>query len=228
LDGPSFWEWVATAPIDSNGGFVLDALPPDENVQIIAECEGWISESPKLVDLKKYSAENKLGPQYYHAPIPTVTFPLLCRSRGAQIAPVIPMERAAKCEITVLDEENKPIPKATVALSNKRRWQYHLDQELGDEQNTLAILRNRVQLKGFQRSTLTFNTIPKSPLQTDERGIAVIDNIPATGAFDSKMGKQSFASISHEGFRSLELHREAVVPVPGQVARVTVHLERTQ
>ena len=42
-DSWSNWNWYAKAEIDTDGTFTFDPLPPDENLQMIAICDGWVS-----------------------------------------------------------------------------------------------------------------------------------------------------------------------------------------
>ena len=115
------WGWEATATIAADGTFVFESLPPDENLQLIAVCDGWISTSPTRAEVMKYAEANQFGVDY-RGPMNGVVSPHLYRLKGAAIQPVVPMRRAANCEVHVADEANKPLGGAQVDFSPNQKW----------------------------------------------------------------------------------------------------------
>jgi hypothetical protein len=97
-DSWSHWTWLASANIDPDGKFVLESLPADENLQLIALCDGWVSSSPTAAEVSAYTAEH--GPRVlnrnYRGREAVFVWPRLFRLKGAAITALIPMHRGLR------------------------------------------------------------------------------------------------------------------------------------
>ncbi len=81
-----------------DGTFVFEALPPDEDLQIIALCDGWATASP---------AGSSAG----------IVTPQIVKLDRPLVETELAMLPTARCEITVVDSKNQPIVDASVTFS---------------------------------------------------------------------------------------------------------------
>ena len=117
LHGPTTWgtwKWEAIAPIQADGSFLLESLPADEHLQLIALCDDWVSPSPTLAEAKTYAKENSFSELEYVGPNSRFVYPRLYQLKRPVIHVTVPMRRTATCEVTVDDGAGKPIPDASV------------------------------------------------------------------------------------------------------------------
>ena len=77
------WMWHAMATIAADGTFLFESLPPDENLQLIALCDGWVSTSPTRAEVMKYAEANQFGVDY-RGPMNGVVSPISFGSKGRQ------------------------------------------------------------------------------------------------------------------------------------------------
>ena len=108
----SYWE--AAADIATDGTFVFASLPPTSDLQVTAICDGWVSKNPtddEVEDRWKQVYGQALDPHRLHMGL---VFPQVFRLEGDSIKATIPMSRTATYEVTVLDENDQPIPGARV------------------------------------------------------------------------------------------------------------------
>ena len=57
------WCWEAATEIADDGTFVLQSLPADENLQLIAICDGWVSSNPAEKEITEFEKRWNFGPQ---------------------------------------------------------------------------------------------------------------------------------------------------------------------
>ncbi|HEX4072811.1 MAG TPA: hypothetical protein VHX68_16640, partial [Planctomycetaceae bacterium] len=230
LDSPNNWRWDATATVASDGTFVFESLPPDENLQLFAVCDGWVSTSPSRDEALKYAEADRFE-VVYPGPLDWAVSPHVYRLNGAAIEPVVPMQRAAKCEVRVTDEANKPIAGARVAFNANQKWLNGEATFLGAGVDSVSVMRRQLA-SGVHTAKATFDRFSEPFVaRTDARGMALVQNLPAL-VTDELVAPSRGASITVtcKGYLQMSKQMErpalSVVLAPGETSNVTVHLKK--
>ncbi|MFN0050939.1 MAG: hypothetical protein ACKV0T_02035 [Planctomycetales bacterium] len=225
--GPNSWEgwhWSATAAIAEDGRFVLDALPPEENLQLIVLCDGWVSASPAKDEVEQYGSENGLTVVNYQSSAGHVN-PQLFRLSDGAIIRNIPMRRTAQCEVAVLDHLGEPLPEAAVSFWPNQFWINGGAQILGDGFDTRTLIREELQ-HGIRKDwPPPWNRNHRYTVKTDSQGIALVGNLPVAPVDDPT--EMQFV-INHDAYYSPNSPQEPFHKVrlrPGESKRVTVRLK---
>ncbi len=226
------WNWWATAPIDADGRFVVESLPADENLQLIAYCDGWISASPTQAEAAAYGAANGFSDINYHGPLKSVIYPQLYRLTGPTIAPTVPMLRTAVCEVTVLDEDGRPLPNVKVEFLPAQQVFNEGSLLVGTSIDCLKVIREQLKTGGHR---FPFDERPLSSdklytAQTNTRGLAVVSDLPLGGATEPTVPTSCRFRVSLEGYQttwpSLQTPTTSVSLMPGQVGQIVVRLKK--
>lgn len=104
-------EWHDMADIRPDGTFRFDDMPPGEVAQLTASCDEWTSSDPTLDELNAVGMQEKASRLQRSR-----VYPQVVRLDGKVIHPVIRMERATTCRVTVVDLKGHPIEGAHVRL----------------------------------------------------------------------------------------------------------------
>jgi hypothetical protein len=97
--------WVAWRPVSAEGTFEFESLPPGR-MEIIAMCDGFVSANG--------TAAGRLATSQR---LPQI-FPINGREQEITLS----MEAAASCEVTVLDDEGKPLAGASAVFWPNVLW----------------------------------------------------------------------------------------------------------
>jgi hypothetical protein len=230
-DTSTNWRWSVIAEISPDGRFVLDAFPADENLQLIALCDGWVSAATTAAEAAAYAAENSAALDN-RGHVGAFVHPRLYRLKAPVIQPIVPMLRTANCEVTVVNENGRPIPDASVAF-----WPCQLFYNLGSNiigSGVDALTLVRAQLaSGKHRTSPDFSdsSLAKAyTAKTDARGIAIVRNLPLGGAAESTTPTTLLFDVSHDGYAPiagpLDSPTTRAQLLPGQTGHVTVRLKR--
>lgn len=235
-DSWSHWTWLASAKIDPDGKFVLESLPAEENLQLIALCDGWVSSSPTAAEVSAYTAEH--GPKElnlnYRGREAIFVWPRLFRLKGPAITALMPMHRTADCEMTVVDEAHRPLRDATVSFSPNQAFFNSGSTILGTGIDALGLMRSQI---ATGKHALIFDWRDWRPFanvysaKTNERGNAFVRNLPLPGSNEPTAPVATSFSVSHSAYasRASELRPPdtKVKLLPGGTAHVTVRLHRS-
>lgn len=224
--------WGDVAEIAPDGTFVVGPLPADEDAQLIAFCDGWVSQSPTVAEVNAYvethgfKLRSPYGPDQHFG----MLYPRLHRLSEPASPAVIPMERTSGCEVTVVDEDGKPIPEATVAFSQNQAFFRSGTFELGAGWDSLAIARTHLAT-GDVPQDLAGITKRSFTATTNELGVAVVAHLSG-GWTRMDEGRSIPISVWHPGYRE----RSGLLPFPydgisvtlkpGEAGRVTMQLLR--
>lgn len=103
-------DWQTWRPIDENGIFEVNMLPPSDKVRLLAFCDGYVSVQPRKEQLPQHLKRFGDGIGSFSLP---QFFDLAARS-DAELT--VEMEQAATCRLKVLDEDGKPIEGVSAGL----------------------------------------------------------------------------------------------------------------
>ncbi|MFM9964230.1 MAG: HEAT repeat domain-containing protein, partial [Planctomycetaceae bacterium] len=224
-DASRNWSWSMGTTITKDGSFVLDSVPANENLQLIAVCDGWVSRSPTVDEMADYARTHSFETKYSGASAESV-HPRLFRTIAPGIEPLLPMEATTDCEVTVVDESGQPIADALVAFSPNQHWFHGGSIGLGMSHDSLKSLQTVFQTGSPLKSDMTNERFNAT---TDARGKAVIANLPAANT-DPASPAMHLLRVLHANYDApieprfygqriqlVELH-------PGQSGRVTVRM----
>jgi hypothetical protein len=96
--------WMSWTPIRPDGTFTIDGWPAGEPMQLIAMCDGYLATSGAAPDVVK----NPPDPEKDHYYRPQVFDP--GRDEPIEVA----MTPLARCAVTAVDEDNKPVAGVSV------------------------------------------------------------------------------------------------------------------
>lgn len=224
--------WGSLAEITPQGTFTLGTLPRDEDVQLIALCDGWVSQTPTLSELESYSETNGI-----ELPVPSrrgyqlsgMLYPRLHRASGDSSETVIPMERTASCEVTVVDEEGHPIPDAKVTcMMFQSFFRRNGTFDLGTGWDSLAYARAHITTGKVPRG-LNGGEKRSFEATTNQDGVAFIPEI-AGGMLRAYDGRSFPLAVHHPDYRDQQglppLGNLSINLKPGESGKITVTLRR--
>jgi len=200
-DNLDLW-WKSWRPVQPDGTFEFDSFPPGQ-MEAVAICDGFVSVS---------GATNP----------PTFQRPQLFPIHRPSATPVIRMEQTASCEITVLDEKDRPLTNAQVAFWPNVRWGDWAAELFGEncyrQEELLRTGDSPDWYKIFVRCG-----IEDFAARTGTNGVAVVRNLPAF--------RQPF-SVTCRGYRMPQnplmasQTSSAVDLETGKTAKVIVRMRR--
>lgn len=193
-------QWHAWTRIREDGNFEISSLPQGE-LEIVALCHGYVSTNgPGRSNLRR-PQKHRLGTN--------------------DIAITMGMERTARLEVQVTDDQGHPVKDAQVsAWPNVRYGEWSATILASDCYNTSdSFLSN-----GATPLVFGMRSVPDFAGASDSSGLAVIPNLPAdVKSFGVSHPRFALPAVQTPG---LGKHRVASVTlVPGQTNRVSVRLE---
>jgi hypothetical protein len=224
------WKWEATAPIQADGSFVLESLPAEEHLQLIALCDDWVSPSPSLAEVNAYSKENNFPELQYVGPNSRFVYPRLYRLKGPLVHVAVPMRRTASCEVAVDDDAGKPIPGASVEFWPNQIFFNTGAQMLGTGFDSLKLIQS--QTPTTQAPTADMRRFWSAySAKTNTRGLATVRNLPlgslsADPTEPISVNFHVFCSGYFPEPGTLNPPPHEVGLLPGGTAHVTVDLRR--
>ncbi len=169
------WNWLTETAIAEDGTFVLESVPAHENLQLIALCDGWVSQSPTVEEVTAYAKEHDFATEY-HGGSMGIVHPQLFRTMAPGIEPVISMEPTADCEVTVVDENGQPIADAEISFWPNQMWFHSGSNLLGDGGDALKAMQTLFQTGEAPELP---SEVKRFSAKTNARGMATIKNLPA-------------------------------------------------
>ncbi|MDZ4821745.1 MAG: hypothetical protein SGJ20_22520, partial [Planctomycetota bacterium] len=225
--------WQATADIAADGTFVFESLPAEKHLQVVAVCDGWTSKKPAIAELEQYGKEHPVVTKNFAEELQHQSnwMQLHClQSPSTELN--VPMERAAACEVTVLDRHERPIPGVAVAFLPGWYNFWRGVITVGYERDRLADIRQELTT-GQPPKPLTKLAGPFIAT-TNDKGVAIVTTLPATG--DAQLRITMFQVLAEEysavGEYSLDPIRgnlEMLMSPPltaGQTAKRTVYMRK--
>ena len=199
--------WVAVAQVAPDGTFAFESLPPNENAQLVAVCDGWVSQSPSVKEVKAYSNQHQFPVGDYETIFRGSVynvFPQLVHLEGPSnsISDSPCVRTGSIAELRVVDEHAQPIENASIGFSpNELRFNSGASL-VGWGFDHLTLIRE--QLDSGQPSV---NDEPwatwtggRYSSQTDDRGIATVAGIPAgAGSQAGEWIEQRFV-VTHDDY----------------------------
>ena len=202
-DSPGDLTWNSRQPVEPDGTFVFASLPPGK-VEIIASCDGYVSKSPEGEEWKGSFA-----------------YPQRFKLDGPVQQVALAMEPAAAAEVTVSDDQGKPLPGARVSFSPNVQWLRRGAGIFMTSQITEDFLRRPDEAKRrWQSEPCPFEAT------TDKNGIATVRNLPPREGQTYNVTHPGFAMPMRTVFGNVKRRNENVDLAPGQTARINVKMEK--
>ena len=226
--------WNAAADIAADGTFVLESLPRDHDLQLIALADGWVSRSPSKAELAAYTHDHGLQGLENMSPEMSFVLPQLYRLTGAVIKPVVALERTTACEVTVVDQEGRPIPNATVAFAPNELFQMGAgtgSSLLGEGVDGMAFIRAQIASGSDRKKPEPHEPANPYSAKTDARGIATVPGLPVPDSSARGFQLAGFM-VAHDGYIAVPNHTWSF-PAPmlaaplarGKTERITVRMK---
>lgn len=175
--GDEAGHWFDRVAVAEDGQFEIEGIPPGDWLQLIASCDGWISQaSPKELRQAVYPAlDNRLD---------ATTLPLLLNLKTLPASIVVDMVPRRTIYVEVLDEAGKPMKDVSLSIVDypfisNGRWGRITRDEL------MASREKREFIVEYVNSTRV--------IKTDESGVAEV-----TGFHGDKR------SLNLRGYKTLE------------------------
>jgi hypothetical protein len=198
-DWRTSWSWAVLAEIAADGTFALSSLPANENLQIIALCDGWVSRSPSFAEVNEYTEKNHWGGFNYEGPVSGVVRPQLARVGGTTTDIVIPMDPTAACEVRVVDENNQAIANAEVHFSPSQYFFLSGSSILGQGGDSITGIRAELKSDKREKPSLGRKIGPYAAT-TNSEGKAIITSLPAGELTDPAQPSERWFSVSSDGY----------------------------
>ncbi len=215
--------------IESDGTFVIDSLPRGTDLQVVALCEGWVSRTPPVAELKEYGERYGFANSNFDERNNSHLIGPFIRLEGESISPVIAMIPTTTCEVTVLDRDEAPLPGVAIIVSPGQLWHDMGSNMLWMGGDSLESIRAKLEDPAREISPASFNGPTSYRGETDSQGRVTISGLPSQ--IDPNGRKVQFAFMgSKEGYRfsngllygpiqSMEIRR-------GEQGKITLHMER--
>ena len=166
-DGGQFrWSWTGHAKIDADGTFVLESVPGDASLQLIALCDGWLSQPPEQGEVAVHFPGRAAG----YDPKSNLTHPRLEFLTGSKVEMMVPMEDTEEVQVRVLGPDGRPVENATVAMAPNQKWFTVGTQIVGDAGSSIDGLLGK-QREAGRRGHRFWK-------QTNQQGRCVFKNVP--------------------------------------------------
>lgn len=193
-------QWHTWSPIQSDGSFVFNALPPGD-LEIVALCQGFISTNGPGTSSMRYPQKHRLETN--------------------DLSIIVGMEPTARLEVRVTDAKGNPVPNAQVVTwPNVRYGEWSATIFASDLYDTGDYLLSRsARSKGWWNSRVAdFEGV------SDQAGWAVLSNLPATVG-ELSVNHERFALPATGTPGSGQAREASVTLVAGKTNRLVLVLE---
>jgi len=202
--------WLDRAEIDEDGKFVFESLPPNEVLQMIPICDGWVPSLPNKDSILKFypNGVGQLDNNFF-------SLPQLIQLSNETVTPILEMEPGASVCVTVSDQDGNPVQSATVVMWPNQLWFGGGSQLLGASYPT----RERLLIERRGESLKHMPTPYTS--KTDKDGVAVISNLPVRRSQQIAIFHDQFEMPIVGSARRVEVELK-----PGEVSEIHVQLQK--
>ncbi len=195
-------QWHTWTNIQSDGSFAIHSLP-DGDLELVAICDGFVSTN---------------GPGKFH-----LHYPQRYSLEGSDLDVLLAMEPTASLEVTVHDDQGKPLPDALVSTWPNIRYGEWAATIIGEDcYNTAELLFGNG--KEELLSNWRLNRLSRFTATTDLSGLAIIRNLPSEADGFTVEHQRFVLPAADTGFGQ-KRRQSAMVLRPGQTNEVTVRLE---
>lgn len=164
-DEPAWESWQGRVSISADGSFEIPSLPPGGDVQLLAMCDGFVSEKPTIAEITQIQKAYPGGsnPRHYDA-IPT----LVTLTESVNNV-VLKMRPTYRLKVTVVDPDGKPVEAATACICPNQLFYGIGSTILGSCYSTTKVL--------FSRQYVRIGS-DHYRADTDANGVAVFNDVP--------------------------------------------------
>ena len=226
------FRWQETIPVNEDGTFEFESLPPGGFAQVFVLVDGFQSRLPSMAELREYLAENNAGGELSlevaesrSDPIHAQIFSLRDAGDDGVLSATIPCMPTTDLRVKVVSPAGDPIVGATVNLNPNGLFLAGGLFIPGTEINTAAMVRDR---NFFDRNKAIATWIRSSLLNvvTGDDGVAVV-NMPGVGSEGFDVSADGYVMPVHPLSSADRPSRYASVELaPGETLRRTITMER--
>jgi len=204
------WVWADKAPINEDGTFVFESLPPGEVLQMIPVCDGWVPANPNITMLLKHFPD-----EIEWLARTDRSLPQLAELEGEKVTPTLRMKKATSVRVTVLGPDGEPLHGAEVRMGPNQLWFNGGSSLLGTAYSQAEVLVKS------RTGTFEYNRQIRYKVRTDESGIAVIHSLPSGGTQEIAAYHDEYDTPINAGERVLTIDLK-----PNAVAEVTIKMQK--
>ncbi len=176
-------DWQTWRPIDEDGTFEVNMLPPSDKVRLLAFCDGYVSKQPRKEQLPQHLKRFGDGIGSFSLP---QFFSLTERSDAVF---TVEMEQSATCRLKVVDAEEKPIEGVSAGLFPNVVYSSGSTIFGTSHRSEDAMFEPRMTILGMlkkwqdyfpqeERDEVSPILQPTFYAKTDADGVVVIENLP--------------------------------------------------
>jgi beta-lactamase regulating signal transducer with metallopeptidase domain len=209
--------WHDSAEIGEDGTFEFPSVPREIDIQLIANCDGWVSQSaPTEEILQRFPYVTT--DEHAQSMRDGMTVAQLFSAEKAEPI-VLRMEPTAICEFKVVDQSGAPVPDVTVYLSPNAAWSPGPGGIVGHYSKTsewLGLTPEQVLTQGraiMAQASIQFQA------STNAEGIALMRNVPGKKSLSTSVHHKEL-DLAPNDRGNLYFRHHQVNAVPGETVQV--------
>ena len=211
--------WHDSAEISEDGTFEFASVPREIDIQLIANCDGWVSQSaPAEEILQRFPYVTT--DEHAQSMRDGMTIAQLFSAEKAEPI-VLKMEPTATCEFKVVDQSGAPVPDVMVYLSPNAVWSPGPGGIVGQYNKTSAWLGlTPEQVLAQARATLAQGS-RQFQASTNAEGIALMRNVPGKESLSTSVDHKEL-DLAPNDSGNLYFRHYQVNAVPGEMVQVNL------
>lgn len=217
---PSYHEiifWQDRAEIREDGTFEFASVPRDVDIQLIANCDGWVSQSAPAEEILQRFPNNTTDEHQLIRDCLTIS-QLFSADQTKPV--VLKMEPTASCEFKVVDQTGAPVPNVMVSLPPCAAWSPGMECVVGLYDKTSAMLGLTIEQQ-MALARVTRAKMSTHQASTNQDGIALIRNVPGKKSLHGFVDhKELYLPNGNTYFRNYQFST-----APGETAKFDLTLQ---
>lgn len=193
--------WNVATRIAEDGTFVLESLPRNGSLQLIALCDGWSSRAPTQTEVATFQAKYHFPREYTGHASAAMVHPQFIAVDEKEISDlVVPMMQTTACEVTAVDAQKRPVAGVRVQFNPNHVFYDWGSTYLGSGHDDALFLRR--QLLTGDHAPQAIQTLPKREYfaNTDQQGKATVFGLPCAAPDAPASHQQATFFATHEKY----------------------------
>ncbi|MEX1232604.1 MAG: M56 family metallopeptidase [Planctomycetaceae bacterium] len=222
------WRWYDFAEVHDDGSFVFPSLPRNCDLDLCAECDGWVSTIPNNDEVKAYAARHNSNLLYtIHTNRTNRDVGQLIRLTNSAVSRhELAMQETGECEIIAIMEDGRPVENIKFTFASNQSGYV-----LGTAFSQLERLKNADMVPLMETDWWKALWENYSGV-TDDDGRLVIRELP-DGFIPFSMVTDEYEIVHASNAPSspqsdIPNRRGRAEILPGRITRITITLKRTE